>query len=607
MAVVYRARDLLLGRIVVLKILQPQFAQDPDFLTRFRKEAQAAACLCHPNIVNVYDVGEANGVSYLVMEYVEGKNLKEIIKERGALPVTEALALAIQFSEALQHAHEKGVIHCDVKPHNILVTPGGRAKVADFGIARAAAAATLTPPGVVLGSVPYLSPEQARGEPATEKSDLYAAGVVLYEMLTGEVPFKGETPVAVALKHIQAEPPPLRKLNPAVPPVLEQVVLRLLAKDPTLRYPSFQALGSELSQLKNFPLDAPTQPLTALGNFPKGEKTNLLTPLYPPQAKERLSPGPGAKRKPRTWAWVLFSILLAVAVFLGLYLGWQAYWTVGETAVPSVEGKPLGIAEQILSEAGLKPRLGKQLYDRQVPPGYVIKQSIPPYKEVKQGREVFLDVSLGPALTEVPSLYGKTKQEAQALLENEGLVMEEGVEIYHNEVPAGAVVSQIPPPHSKQPQGTVVRVVLSKGKEPSLLVMPDLRGKTLEEAKEEIAKMNLVLGGIQSEESNVYPAGKVTAQSIAPESKVLQGETVVLTVSKGPGPPLQKARVSLTLPADGQEHEVRIVVNDSEGAREAYQGTHAPEEFLVKEIDFYGQGELEVYLDGEKVYTRSLP
>ncbi|MCL6581740.1 MAG: Stk1 family PASTA domain-containing Ser/Thr kinase, partial [Firmicutes bacterium] len=250
MAVVYRAVDTLLQRPVTVKVLRSELAGDEAVVKRFRREAQSAASLSHPNVVGVYDVGRQDDVHYIVMEYVEGKSLKDIIAERGPLPAEEALRIARQICEALRHAHGHHIIHRDVKPHNVLITPEGRAKVTDFGIAGAATTSTVTYPGVLLGTVYYFSPEQAQGKYGDERSDLYALGVVLYEMLTGRVPFEGESPVSVALKQIREEPRPLRELNPRVPPAAERVVLRAMAKAPELRYQSAAEMLKDLDALQ---------------------------------------------------------------------------------------------------------------------------------------------------------------------------------------------------------------------------------------------------------------------------------------------------------------------------------------------------------------------
>jgi serine/threonine protein kinase len=254
MAHVYRARCTVLNRIVTVKVMRKELAEDKDFVHRFQIEAQAVALLSHPNIVSIYDVGEENGLPYLVMEYVEGDNLKEIIRQKGALSPAETVNIGIQVCAALDHAHSKGIIHRDIKPHNILVTPGGRVKVADFGMARflSVPGATVTQSGTVMGSVHYFSPEQARGEEASYQSDLYSLGVVLYEAVSGHVPYQGDNPITIALKHIQEQPPGLRLENPSIPEELEQIILKAMARDKEMRFKSAKEMQKALSYSGEF-------------------------------------------------------------------------------------------------------------------------------------------------------------------------------------------------------------------------------------------------------------------------------------------------------------------------------------------------------------------
>ncbi|HWJ03342.1 MAG TPA: Stk1 family PASTA domain-containing Ser/Thr kinase, partial [Verrucomicrobiae bacterium] len=249
MALIYKARDTLLNRPVTVKVLRPEYTGDEEFVARFRKEAQAVAKLSHPNIVSVYDVGQENETHYIVMEYIEGRNLKQVIKELGTIPVKHAIDITRQICEGLQDAHENGIVHRDIKPHNILVMDNGRIKVADFGIAQIMSSITITSSETIVGSVHYFSPEQAKGGSTSIKSDIYSVGVVLYEMVTGKVPYEGETPIAVALKHIQERPIPPGRLNPQLPPEVERIILKAMEKDIAMRYNSAGEMARELSRI----------------------------------------------------------------------------------------------------------------------------------------------------------------------------------------------------------------------------------------------------------------------------------------------------------------------------------------------------------------------
>jgi serine/threonine protein kinase len=598
MAVVYKGKDLLLNRVVAVKILRDQFAQDEGFVQRFRREAQSAASLSHPNIVSIYDVGQQDDTYFLVMEYVVGSSLKKLIKQKGPMAPEEVIEIAFQLCEALEHAHQHGIIHRDIKPHNILVTAdGSRVKVTDFGIARAVTTATVTYPKNMLGSVHYISPEQARGETAGEKTDIYAVGVVLYEMLTGSLPFNGDTPITVALKHVQDKPESLRELNPEVPAGLEQITLRAMAKDPEARYPNARAIRMDLTRFyQEYTEDeSPTQVLPVVNQTEvKGETKSKPLP-------------PGKKSRFLTGA-LLLLLIMAVAT-LGLYWGWQSYWIISETSVPLVTEKSLVEAEQMLREAGLVPRIGTQINHPTVAAGNVIKQSIPAGETVRKGREVFLDLSLGPSLAKIPDIVGKKMREAQIIIDKEGFVLATSIqEVFHDSIPAGLIIDQEPKAYTSQPRGTVVRVTVSKGKEPVPVTMPNLVGKSLEEAQAELERLGLQSGVVSNQQSNDYLAGKVVDQDVKAGNTALRGTAINLVVSQGPGPVAQTAIVdNVRIPDDGKEHEVRIAVADTQGTHEEYKKTHKSGEIVNTTVKFYGRGAVQIYLDDALIYQQPVP
>lgn len=448
MARVYRGQDRLLNRNVTIKILREQYASDKEFLARFQREAQAVASLSHPNVVSIYDVGQEDDLHYLIMEYVEGRSLKDLISERAPLPPLEAIDISLQICDALEHAHENGVIHRDIKPHNILITRNGRVKVTDFGIAQAVSEVTMSQSGTMIGSVHYLAPEQARGGVIGATADIYSLGIVLYEMLTGDLPFHGETPVAVALKHLQENPRPVRELNPNVPPALERVVMRTLEKDPARRYPSAAALRSDLLAVRNALADATFA-------------TQVLPAIETPDPPSTL---PKPRRRPRVWAWVLMALLFLGLAAAGLWAGFRYYLAVGETLVPSVVGLPEGQALEQLAAAGLRGQVIARQYDASVPAGQVMAQDPGPNQRVRRGRVVALTVSQGARLVRVPSVIGETERNARLILENANLkVAADTLKVYHPSIPAGSVVDQNPPANTQQPEGTEVRLIISKG------------------------------------------------------------------------------------------------------------------------------------------------
>ncbi|MBO8167836.1 MAG: Stk1 family PASTA domain-containing Ser/Thr kinase [Thermoanaerobacteraceae bacterium] len=589
MAVVYKGRDTLLNRIVTVKVLREQFASDEDFVRRFRREAQAVASLSHPNIVSIYDVGQQDGLHYLVIEYVQGKTLKEYIRENAPLDLEEAVDIAIQICDALEHAHENNIIHRDIKPQNILLTPAGRVKVTDFGIARASTAATVTYTGSIVGSVHYLSPEQAKGEAADEKSDIYAAGVVLYEMLTGKLPYSGETPITIALKHIQDTPPPPRELREDVlPPMLEEIVFRAMEKDYQLRYDSAAEMRADLHKVKNmlWSEDTPNQAFTP----ERGKAANK-------KRKRRLKP-----------IGYLLLLLLLIGLGYGAYYAFQAYINVAEVDVPNVKGQELAEAQRTLYEVGLSAEVVSRRQHKEVPREAVIAQSPEAGEKVKKGRIIELTVSLGPPMVEVPEVIGLTEREARIILDNEGLKVSPDVErTYNTEVEAGRVISQEPGPGTAQPEGTEVRLVISRGPEPQYISMPDLRGLTLEEAKKKLQEVRLELGMVTFQTSREYFSGQIASQDVAPGDKILQGHTVNLVISSGPGPTPQQAYVTVPVPDDNRQHRVKIVVIDLKGTHVEYNRVHKSGSFVQQYVPFYTRGKIQIYLDEELIKEQKVP
>jgi serine/threonine-protein kinase len=590
MAVVYRAEDQLLNRTVTVKILREQFASDEAFVRRFRREAQAVARLSHPNIVSIYDVGEEGPYHYLVMEYVPGGTLKDIIRERAPLPWEEAVGYLLQLLEGLEHAHANGIVHCDIKPHNILVTPAGRVKITDFGLARAATEATVTFPGSIVGSVSYLSPEQAKGEVATARSDLYSVSVVFFEMLTGSLPFRGETPLSVAMQHLQSEPPSPRSLNPEIPAGLERVILKGLAKDPAERYAGAAEMAAEVRATAAPPEDEPTRVL------PKERKTASATPA-PVPAEEN------ASRPRRRLRWWVLPVVLAVALY-GLYTGWQLYWRVAEVEVPAVEGLALEEAQRVLTAVGLRWQIGERRHDAEVPEGHVLGQEPAANERVKRFRVVILDVSLGPALTRVPPVAGFTERAARLTLEEANLrVSSERQEVYDEQAAAGTVVRTVPPAGSSVAEGSEITLVVSLGPKPKPVTVPSLIGRTLEEAKKELERLGLNLGQVTQakEESSEYFAGVVIDQRPKPQAAALEGDAVDLVISRGPGPLARTALIeNILVPNDGRPHRVRVIISDAKGQdREVYDREHGPGETVVLTVTFYGSGTLDVYLDDQ--------
>jgi len=461
MARVYLAHDEVLDRDVALKVLREQFAEDEEFVERFKREAQSAAALSHSNIVQVYDRGEAgDGTSYIAMEYVPGGTLKDRLLERGALPVRTTAAVALQIAEALQVAHERGVIHRDIKPHNILITDSGHVKVADFGIARAADATTISHLGDILGTAKYMSPEQATGKPATPKSDLYSLGVVLYEMLTGELPYTAENPVAVSMKHLNEPLRPPKELNPEIPEDLNALVSKLLAKDPEDRYESAAELGEDLRRKYDG-----LSPVSAGPIVDDTRETRVATEATAPL------PLTAATRSWRRMPWVL-AVTLALLALLG-GIGWalsqglreqvSPLGQAGQMAeVPSVEGLPQEQAEQKLNASGFKVDVRLQ-ESPTADAGKVLDQSPAGGERAERGSRVLIEVGNGPATVEIPDVVGLSVSEAEAKLAKAGLRIGIQREIASDTEPEGVVVEQEYPAGTKVEPETAVDLRVSSG------------------------------------------------------------------------------------------------------------------------------------------------
>ncbi len=530
MADVYRAKDQLLERTVAVKILHQQYENDKEFIERFQREAKAAARITHPNIVNVYDVGIAEGRHYIVMEYVPGRTLKERIKEEGPVPAAEALHIARQIAGALAQAHINNLVHCDIKPHNILVMPDGNVKVADFGIARAVTESTMTYNDNIMGSVHYFSPEQARGTIITPKSDVYSLGVVLYEMLTGRIPFDGNTAVSIARKHLEEEPQPLRSLVPNIPPVVEALVTRMMAKDPALR-PDSRLL---------------VQDITRAEQMMRGDTSAM--PVFDPDATRVLSPveaqeigaiaeaeeeAAAAEEKSffrtKKFKFGLVFILL-LGFFTGFFLSFGKFWSSVEITVPDVTGKQLTLARQILEDQHLRVTVA-ETFDASVPVGVVVSQTPEAGSTVKEERTITIYVSKGGEEMEMPNLRGLKQSEAIDRLQQMGLRLGSAYETFSDE-DTGTVISQDPRSGTRISKGQSVDITVSKGQKIKKVSVPNVKGVPSDRAHTMIEGSGLKVGSV-SEEASTQAAGTVVSQSPAAGVEADSGSAVSLVISSG--------------------------------------------------------------------------
>lgn len=539
MADVYKAKDCLLNRPVAVKILHEEFKQDKEFIDKFQREAQAAARLSHPNIVNIYDVGVADGDHYIVMEYVPGRTLKDRIRQERHLSVSESLRVAREIAEALAHAHANNLVHCDIKPHNILMMADGHAKVADFGIARAVTESTMTYSGNVIGSVHYFSPEQAKGTMITPKSDVYSLGVVLYEMLTGKLPFTGDNPVSIAVKHLQEEPVPVRQLDPAIPPVVEAIVSKAMSKDPAMR-PTSAELVQDISQAERM-LMAGSQPMPQMAPMAQDpDATQVLPRVQPtqqpipprraPQDEGYDEDEPEKEKsifKSKKFIAGLLVVLLA-GFFVGAFMSYGKFWSTAEVTVPDVTGKQMTLARQILEDKKLRVNVA-ETYNADVPAGQVVSQNPTAGSKVKEQRLVTIYVSKGGEEIEMPDLTGLSKSDAEAQLKKMGLKLGSVYEKYSNEE-AGTVIKQDPKAGTKISRGQTVDITVSKGKQSHKVSVPDVTGVSLDAAKAALQSRGLKVGSVSKQESR-QAAGTVVSQSPA-SGEVEEGSSISLVIAE---------------------------------------------------------------------------
>ena len=540
MANVYLAEDQELGRRVAIKILNDRHAGDDQFVARFRNEAKNAASLSHPNIVSIYDRGEAEGTYYIAMEYLDGKSLKELILERGPAPVSVAVDYARQILAALRFAHRNGLVHRDIKPHNVLVDGEGHVKVTDFGIARAGAS-QMTEEGSIIGTAQYLSPEQARGTQVDQTSDLYSLGIVLYEMLTGAVPFTGDSPVEIAMKHLSATPEALSTQRADIPHALDMVVLRALAKDPTARYPSADEMDADLERVgRGLGVSRATEEAATTVLSGAAFANGAATSIVPAEAATQLRGRPPGDdyfdystpvRERSIWPWLLAILLVAGAAIAGFYVYNQIQDQLNQAkpiGVPYLVGIKEANAVQSIHDAGLEVGQIHRLPNDQQPKTYVYDQNPNQGDRVGRGSLVELWVSTGKAQVTVPDLVGENQNDAVARLTAMNLRFD--VHDISSRQPQGTVIAQNPPAETKVAEKTVVRINVSSGPRP--VGIPDVRGSSYETAASQLQAVGFAVAR-QDAESN-QSAGTVIDQTPAPNNFAPKGSTVTLTVSKGP-------------------------------------------------------------------------
>ncbi len=567
MAVVYKARDHRLNRLVAVKILKPELASDADFRRRFHDESQAVAMLSHANIVSVYDVSRSDGLNYIVMELIDGLTLKQYMQRRGTpLNWREALHFITQIMRALSHAHSRGIIHRDIKPHNIMVLRDGSVKVTDFGIAQLASAAQNTMTQEAIGSVHYISPEQAKGSHVDCRTDIYSAGVVLYEMLTGRLPFEGDTPVAVAIQHIKSIPVPPRDLNPDVPRALEAITMRAMAPDLGQRYASADEMLDDLKEFRKNPdfqaagpvpeePDEPTRVVPVAGIAAsaraKAEREEPAKPRPERQVRRR-EPEPeddyDYDDEPRRGGGALAGVaaVLIILAFIGcmmyflfnFFIKDLLFGEAPEFEVPDLRGYTMEQLEQnkaILGDFTLEE--GDVVFNAEYPEGQICAQNPEPKSKVREGgMTITVTISGGEDNMYMPFVEGWDARKAVQLLQNEMGMDVKQEEDWSDTITKGFVISQSLVQDIKVVKGQEVTIVVSKGPEQKQATVTRFLNVPIEDAKVQIEQLGLKVGEVREQYSDEYAEGRVSWQSIEPATQVDKGTSIDLWVSKGPEP-----------------------------------------------------------------------
>ncbi|HIS43399.1 MAG TPA: Stk1 family PASTA domain-containing Ser/Thr kinase [Candidatus Limiplasma pullicola] len=598
MSLVYRAVDIRTGHSVAVKILKSEYNGDKEFLERFQREAQAASLMSHHNLVNLLDVGVEGEYRYLVLEYVNGNTLKDIIRQKGRLNYQTAIQITVRILSALQHAHDNGIIHRDIKPQNVLIHADGHVKVSDFGIARMTNAFTISKGDTVVGSVHYSSPEQATGSVVEATSDIYSTGVVMYEMLTGRVPFVGDTPVAVAMQHVQDPPPPITDFAPETPPAVVAVVMKALEKNPKNRFQSAREMADALMKAKDGKLDPVSVTLESSGPRP------AVKPPQQPARMRELSPhGATARRAPvrrrrsrRRIAELVLSGLAAACVLAALAFGVvQVYTRVSRSAVaPDVVGLSVGDAQTLARREGLNWQQTDINHDT-IPAGTVISQIPEPDTAMEKGDSLLVAVSLGPVSTAMPDLSGMNYEDATARLKDRGfgnIVLIKTV----SSSPVGTVLGQSPKEGDSFISGQSAELTISGGS----TMVPDLTGRSHEEATAMLRENSLTEGTpVYVEVSEESQVGQVLAQMPAVGTMAVLDAPVTLTVGIESEP--YQGELSLDLPAADHDRVLRVTLELDGEERVEYEGTAAAtggNVLVPLSATVEGEVPCRVYLDG---------
>ena len=609
MAIVYKAKDRLLKRFIAVKILKPEFVQDIKFVENFRKESHAAASLSHPNIVSIYDVGQEGNINYIVMELVSGKTLNELIKEEAPMDYRKAADIAKQVAAGLSAAHKKGIVHRDVKPHNILMTEDGIAKITDFGIAKAVTNTTIVDSGKdnVMGSVHYFSPEQAKGANVDEKSDIYSLGIVLYEMLTGKVPFDGDNPVTIALMQINEPITPPSVFNHNVPPGLERIVMKAVEKQPKNRFDSADEMIDALDKMEvvnrvvgDSIYDGAEELNEAYDNYDNYDTYSFgREELNKEAGRNKKSKGKGSKNKKKI-AIIAAAVIVALAALVGIGFA-TGLFDKKDIEVPDFRGMTIEEAEDKAEDLGIEVKIGKYEFSTEYEQDQIMDQDPNHGEMVAKGDTVTVDISKGGERGVIPNLIGKSEEDAKKMIEDYGFELGTVKEKESHEE-KGTVIEQDPSAGSEGKQGDTINITISDGSGKEMGEVPYVLGMSEDEARAAIEEAGFKVGDVSEGVSSAYDNGQVMWQEYDAGTSVEKGTAIDIRISGG-----QTSTKTIDVPLSQAKNDtttLTIVVTDESGNviwRDTVPNVDSSDKYSNYPVNVIGKGRctVKIYFDSD--------
>lgn len=609
MAIVYKAKDRLLKRFIAVKILKPEFVQDIKFVENFRKESHAAASLSHPNIVSIYDVGQEGNINYIVMELVSGKTLNELIKEEAPMDYRKAADIAKQVAAGLSAAHKKGIVHRDVKPHNILMTEDGIAKITDFGIAKAVTNTTIVDSGKdnVMGSVHYFSPEQAKGANVDEKSDIYSLGIVLYEMLTGKVPFDGDNPVTIALMQINEPVTPPSVFNHNVPPGLERIVMKAVEKQPKNRFESADEMIDALDKMEvvnrvvgDSIYDGAEELNEAYDSYDNYDTYSFgREELNKEAGRNKKSKGKGSKNKKKI-AIIAAAVIVALAALVGIGFA-TGLFDKKDIEVPDFRGMTIEEAEDKAEDLGIEVKIGKYEFSTEYEQDQIMDQDPNHGEMVAKGDTVTVDISKGGERGVIPNLIGKSEEDAKKMIEDYGFELGTVKEKESHEE-KGTVIEQDPSAGSEGKQGDTINITISDGSGKEMGEVPYVLGMSEDEARAAIEEAGFKVGDVSEGVSSAYDNGQVMWQEYDAGTSVEKGTAIDIRISGG-----QTSTKTIDVPLSQAKNDtttLTIVVTDESGNviwRDTVSNVDSSDKYSNYPVNVIGKGRctVKIYFDSD--------